>query len=376
MTGITKRGNSYRFVVSMGRDGNYKVIRKYDTYTPPVGVSPERADLLAEAAYQEFKQHCKGEKALNENMRFRDLAQLYFAEYAPNKLKEVTAYNYEIAVRVHINPAFGNCKLKDITTGMVSEFLTSLDVKGSTSRKTKTVMQSILAYGVGQGYIKSNPCVGAIWKSGEEEGNPNYLNKEQAKQLLKLVDNYSTFNTIIKVLLFTGMRSGECLGLRWSCINFEEKTITIDKTLSYANNRWFLETPKTKSSLRTISMDDAVAKILLEHKKEQDKAKEIVGEAWQQPELVFTSCTGHYYDRSLLNTQFRRLLRKHPEIPYISIHGLRHTNASLLIFAGEDISVISKYLGHSSVDITSRVYAHMFSEVNVRVSRTISSALL
>ena len=150
---------------------------------------------------------------------------------------------------------------------MVSAFLTSLDVKGSTSRKTKTVMQSILAYGIGQGYIKSNPCVAAIWKSGEEEGNPNYLNKEQAKQLLKLVDNCSTFNTFIKVLLFTGMRSGECLGLR-------------------------------------------------------------------------------------------------------------HTNASLLTFAGEDISAISKYLGHSTVDITSRVYAHMFSEVNVRVPRTISSALL
>lgn len=178
------------------------------------------------------------------------------------------------------------------------------------------------------------------------------------------------------VLLFTGMRSGECLGLRWSCIDFEEKTITIDKTLSYANNRRFLETPKTKSSLHTISMDDAVAEILLEHKKEQDKVKETVGEAWQQPKMVFTSCTGHYYDRSLLNTQFRRLLRNHPEIPYISIHGLRHTNTSLLIFAGEDISVISKHLGHSSVDITSRVYAHMFSEVNVRVSKTISSALL
>ena len=202
------------------------------------------------------------------------------------------------------------------------------------------------------------------------------MQKEQAKELLKLVDNYSTFNTIIKVLLFTGMRSGECLGLRWSCIDFEEKKITIDKTLTYANNRWFLATPKTKASMRTISMDDAVAEILLKHKEEQDRAKAIVGEAWQQPKLVFTSCTGHHYDRSLLNTQFRTLLRKHPEIPYISIHGLRHTNASLLIFAGEDISVISKYLGHSTVDITSRVYAHMFSEVNVRVPRTISSALL
>ena len=62
---------------------------------------------------------------------------------------------------------FGNCKLKDITTGRVSEFLTSLEVKSSTSRKVKIVMQSILECAVGQGYIKSNPCVGTTWKSGE-----------------------------------------------------------------------------------------------------------------------------------------------------------------------------------------------------------------
>lgn len=137
-----------------------------------------------------------------------------------------------------------------------------------------------------------------------------------------------------------------------------------------------MEKPKTKSSLRTISIDDNVIEFLTKHKEEQDKAKAIVSAAWLEPDMVFTSCTGHYYDRSLLNTQFRRLLKNHPEISYISIHGLRHTNASLLIYAGEDISVISKYLGHSSVDITSRIYMHMFSEVNVRVTKTISAALL
>jgi len=376
MTGITKRGSSYRFVVSMGRSGDYKIIRKYDTYTPPAGVSPERADRLAEAAYQEFKQHCKGETSLNENMRFRDLGDKYFKEYAPNELKEVTTYNYEIAVRTHLNPRFGNCKLKEITTAQISEFLTTLDVKGSTSRKQKIILQSVFEYAVGQGFIKTNPCVGAIYKSQENEGDPNFLDKGQAKALLKLVDEYSVFNTIIKVLLFTGMRSGECLGLRWSSINFENNTITIDKTLTYANNRWYLEKPKTKSSLRTISIDDNVIEFLTKHKEKQDKAKAAVGEAWLEPDMVFTSCTGHFYDRSLLNTQFRRLLKNHPEIPYISIHGLRHTNASLLIYAHEDISVISKYLGHSSVDITSRIYMHMFSEVNVRVSKSISAALL
>ena len=104
-----------------------------------------------------------------------------------------------------------------------------------------------------------------------------------------------------------------------------------------------------------------------------------MGAAWQHPELVFTSCTGHWYDRSRLNTQFRRFIAKHKEKlkleHNITIHGLRHTNAALLLYAGEDIENISAHLGHASSDITSRVYAHMYAEVKVRLAKTVSNAL-
>ena len=108
---------------------------------------------------------------------------------------------------------------------------------------------------------------------------------------------------------------------------------------------------------------------------EQDKQKAIVGTAWQQPDMVFTSCTGHYYDKNLLNTQLRRFLKNHPELPKFTIHGLRHTNASLLILKGENLDAISKHLGHASADITSRVYAHMLAGVEKRISDTISTLL-
>ena len=84
-----------------------------------------------------------------------------------------------------------------------------------------------------------------------------------------------------------------------------------------------------------------------------------MGDAWQHPELVFTSCTGHWYDRSLLNTQFRRYIDRHKEDlnlnHKLTIHGLRHTNAALLLYAGEDIENISAHLGHASSDITVNV---------------------
>lgn len=103
--------------------------------------------------------------------------------------------------------------------------------------------------------------------------------------------------------------------------------------MSYANNTWFLSTPKTPRSTCTIAIDDVAVELLKRHKDEQDKQKEIVGNAWQQPDMVFTSCTGHWYDRSLLNAQFRRFIKAHKEElnlnHNLTIHGLRHPYVKL-----------------------------------------------
>lgn len=381
-TGIRRRGKTYEFTVSAGFNGSGKHIRNYTTFVAPEGVSEAKADKLAIEAYMEFAKKAKGNKAFGENMKFNHLCEIYFTEYAPNKLKPVTAEHYKSNVKNHIAPAFGNRKLKDITTSDVSAFLTTLDCKPLTAKKIKIVFHSIMKYAVSQKYIASNPCGGAIWKEVTEQefGEiENVLTLQQAQKLLKMLEEYSPFNTIIKLLMFTGMRSGECLGLRWNSIDFDRKTIFIEKTLSYANNSWFLTSPKTPRSTRTICIDDTAISILLKHKEEQDKQKEIVGEAWQHPELVFTSCTGHWYDRSLLNTQFRRYIDRHKDelglTHNLTIHGLRHTNAALLLYAGEDIENISAHLGHASADITSRVYAHMYAEVKVRIAKTISNVL-
>lgn len=380
--GIRKRGNTYELNVSAGYDGSGKHIRNYTTFTPPEGVSESKADKLAMEAFIEFAHQAKGNKAFGENMRFNHLCDIYFKEYAPNKLKPVTAEHYKSNVKNHIAPVFGNRKLKDIATSDVTAFLTGLTMKPLTVKKVKIVFHSIMKYAVSQKYIASNPCGGAVWKEVTEQefGEiENVLNLQQAQKLLHLLEDYSPFNTIIKLLMLSGMRSGECLGLRWSSIDLERKTIFIDKTLSYANNTWFLTSPKTSRSTRTICIDDTAVAILRKHKEEQDKQKEIVGEAWQHPELVFTSCTGHWYDRNLLNTQFRRLISRHHDDLHldhrITIHGLRHTNAALLLYAGEDIENISAHLGHASADITSRVYAHMYAEVKVRMAKTVSNAL-
>ncbi len=379
--GIRKRGATYEFNVSAGYDGFGRHIRHYGSYTPPDGVSETKADKLAVEAFADFSRRAKGNQYFGDNMRFHELCDAYFKEYAPNRLKPVTQEHYKSNVKNHILPVFGNHKLKDISTASVTDFLTSLDYKPLTVNKIKIVMHSIMKFAVSQKYISDNPCSGAIWKESTEREYgkiDNVLSLPQAQALMRSLEEQSVFNTVIKLLMLTGMRVGECLALRWTSIDFERKTIFIDKTLSYANKTWFLSTPKTFRSTRTIAIDDTAIELLLKHREFQDEQKEIVGLAWEHPEMVFTSCTGHYYDRSLLNSQFRRYIDQHKELGLpqnITIHGLRHTNASLLLYAGEDIENVSAHLGHASTDITSRVYAHMYAEVKVRLAKTVSKAL-
>ena len=378
--GIRPRGDKFQFTVSNGFDGNGKQIRKYMTYRPPDGLSGRQLKRVVEAAYDDFYVKVTNNQSLKENMRFSELGDLYFSQYAPNCLKEITAYTYEGSYRKNIKPVFGNTRLKDLTTARITEFLLELGKtkKPQTVRKNKIILHSILEYAVSQKFIAENPCIGTIWKRDVEidssERN-NYLSATDAKRLMELVAPYSTFNTIIKLLLLTGLRSGEALGLTWDKIDFENKTIFVDKTLTYVTGHYFLSTPKTPMSIRKIVIDDATVQMLQEHKAEQDKQKKIIGSVWLEPEAVFTSATGHFYDRSLLNTQFRRFMSRHPELHRVTIHGLRHTHASLLILAGENLDAISKHLGHASADITSRVYAHLMSEVQVRITQTISGVL-
>ena len=377
MTGIVKRGeNTYRFTVSVGFDGNGNHIRKTTTYKIPSGVKLSQLDKRLTEAYIDFSNRCKGMKNLNENIRFKELVEIYFRDFAPNELKPATIYNYEKDLHRHMLPVFGNKKIKDIAVSDLSTFFTSLDLSPASTRKMKTIMSSVFHFGVQQGYVKENPCIGALHKKNTHSNKKvNFYTKEQSKQLMELTSQYSKFNTIIQFLMFTGLRCGECLSLNWSDIDLENNIIRIDKTLTYADKKWFTTAPKTENSYRTIKLSNYAKSLLLRHKEKQDEGKAIVGTEWVEPDLVFTSWKGNFYDRSLLNTQLRRFLEKN-DMSKITIHGLRHTNASLMINNGIDIKAVSAHLGHCNISITGDIYGHIFDEYEVRIAEVVEGELV
>ena len=234
--GVTKRGkNTYRFTLSLGFDGNGKNIRKTRTFKVPDGTSDTKAEKLVMAAYSDFQREYKFSQDLEEHMRFNELVEIYFRDFAPNELKPVTRYNYEKDLAIHIIPVFGNRKIMSIKTSELTTFFTHMDLSPETTRKLRTIMSSVMNFGVRQGYIPKNPCRGALYKKETAKAKKiKYLDEQQSHKLMELTSEYSIFNTIIQMLLFTGLRIGECLCLEWDDIDFEHNTVSVSETLAYA----------------------------------------------------------------------------------------------------------------------------------------------
>ena len=169
------------------------------------------------------------------------------------------------------------------------------------------------------------------------------------------------------------MRSGELLGLQWNDIDFNDGTIYVCHTLTDVGGKHFLTTPKTKNSKRYIAMSKTVEELLKEHRKHQLELHMAI-EGFAHPEMVFTSALGNYKDRGSLNTSFRRFFRG-TEFDFLTLHSLRHCNATLLLNSGVDIKVVSDHLGHSDIAVTADIYADVLASTKRKTAEIIDFKL-
>lgn len=384
-TGIIQRGKTYRFTAYLGYDRNGKQIRKTTSFTPPLELTERKADKLAKEEYINFCNHCKGLYTLKDNMRFSELVEEYLRLYVPNELKPITAYNYEKLIEYHFMDYFGNKKLKDITPAVISQFFSSHKtvIRGvlqtlspSTAKKIYTILQSMFSFAVSQGYIKETPCRNVILpkKRATDKEKRMHLTLEELPIFVSLFEGYSSFNTIILTLLYTGLRPGECLGLQWDDIDFENKKIRIHHTLSDVAGRHFLTTTKTRKSNRYLYMNSTLIELLRKHIVEQRKLQMALGSTFLHPEMVFTSATGNYKDRSCLNTSFKRLL-KGTAFQFMTLHKLRHTNATLLVNNGVDLKIVSEHLGHSDINVTADIYTAVLDNSRLQTAEKMEQIL-
>lgn len=189
------------------------------------------------------------------------------------------------------------------------------------------------------------------------------LSEEETKRFLHLIRDKpwdEDVKRILIVLLFTGMRIGECLGLAWGNIDFAHKTIFIRHTLSNVNGECYLDSPRIKSSVRLISMNSTVEKYLRYQQFYVEKLKSALGSNYAHPEIVFPSGLGNYRDSNSVYHSLKRMT-KGTEFENLTLHILRYCNVSLLLNSGVDLKIVSEYLGHCDINVTADIYADVLS---------------
>ena len=377
MANITKRGNTFRIRVFVGCDMNGKQLVKSTTYTPPDGVTPKKAEKLAQEYAFEFERHCKGYSQLNENMRFSELADWYFTNYAPQELKESTIYTYKGQYKNHIEPVLGNIKVKDINAPRLTQIMQSYDLNSATVKKLYVIVQSIFRRGAEQGFIRDTPCCNVILPKRKKSRKNKALEEDKLKRFMEYLESKpwdEDVKRIIKVLLYTGMRSGECLGLMWEDIDFDEMTITINHNLTDVGGKHTLGSPKTESSRRVIGMSEVLASIFREQKAYIDKMSAALGKKFAHPEMVFTSALGNYRDRNSVYQSLKRFT-KGTEFESLTLHQLRHCNATLLLNSGVDLKIVSEHLGHCDIGVTANIYADVLKSTKAKVADLVTLKL-
>ena len=223
--------------------------------------------------------------------------------------------------------------------------------------------------------IFSNPCDRVKPpKVGKPE--PKYLDEEQAKNLIDCLQNEGVqFRVMIELLMFTGLRRGELLGLEWSDIDFDNKIINVRRNSLYLPEMGvFEDETKTAGSQRAFKISDAVIDLLKEQRTWQATKRLKLGDKWINSNRLFTAWNGEPLNPSTLTSKFRRFKQKN-NIEGISIHGLRHTNATLQIAAGTPLTTVAHRLGHTNASTTTKIYAHAIKSADEAAAEAISDIL-
>ena len=375
---IKKDNNRFRIVCSLGYGADGRQIRKTTTFKAPEGTTPKKAEILANEFSLDFERKIRGNVEFADNMKFSELCEQYFALYATNKLKRVTAYTYEGQVKIHLLPEFGNLRLKNFTPNRISNFFGKLKVKPQTCKRIFTILESIFSFAVHQGLILKSPCIGVILPKAKNNDDKKMLNLSQVKILMKMLTSEdvesSQFSVIIRTLILTGLRASECLALQWGDVDFENSVISVKHNLCYDGKKTWLDIPKTKKSRRVIAMSAELAELLKNHYTRQQIIKNSVKYDFNPLDMVFTSQTGDFKDRSGLLREFKRFI-KDTDFSFATLHMLRHANATLLLNSGVDIKLVSENLGHNNISTTADIYADVLLESKRKMADLVSLTL-
>ena len=309
-------------------------------------------------------------KMIKNNMKFEYYIREIFLPWYKTQVKERTYENRTPSVRKHF-ACFYDMNVCDIDSIQIQDWQVSLsnNYKSSYVRNVQGILSMALERSKFLNIIEKNPVkeVGNIKK---QDAKIDFWTKEEFEKAISYIckeDYYQHFLFIVIWFLFmTGMRMSEATALQWDDIDFDTGVISINKTLYYRNKNDFrFVDPKTKASARNIVLDNDTLNLLSEWKKTQQNSIESFFV------LSYNSIPTQKYTISHAIERYAKAAK----IKRISIHGLRHSHAALLINLGENPLIVKERLGHKDIVTTLGTYGHLYYNSNFEVAKRLNGII-
>lgn len=381
-----KRGNSYRLKVYDGykADGSQNI--KTKTWKPSAGITEKQIQKELERQLILFEEEVKCGNVSNANVKFEIMADKFLEQAElEGELKQLTIERLKDC-KERTYKAIGHLRLDRITTMHIQKFINSLAEDGvnkhtgkGLSTKTQKLyidfISDVFQYAARIGMSVKNPFSG-VHAIKMPTKDIDVYNLDEAQKFLDLICEKAPlkYKVFFIIVIFTGFRKGEILGLEWSDIDFENNIISIERTSIYSKERGIITgSPKTKSGRRSLKVPAAVIDAILELKIEQEKIKADAGDLWNETERLFTSWNGKPMGPDTPRHWLQKFCDKEG-LRYVNVHSFRHLNASLLIDGGCNIKAVSSSLGHAQTSTTLDIYAVAFAKAQAKASEALADS--
>lgn len=351
-------------------------------YRSRQGIKTEREARMVANKLEWAAEHHE-ETAKPKNKTFQEMSDIYWATYVLS-VRATTATTVKILIDSHINPSIGKYRIAAITTHDLQKAVNKwFQSAPSNIGRAINYVRSVFQLAMREGMIARDPSAYLVkprYQASAKSDEDKWWNKEQIARFFQCLDSKKDMEKLVafKILFLAGLRRGELLALTWSdikIINEEQVNIHVNKTLVAGKK---VNPPKTPASIRTVPIVDAeLVDYLGKWKKEQKKQLKHFGHLQKDDtrQLVISANNGGPTSLGRPDLWLQRIIENNGLKPVINLHKTRHSFISNLLLAGVPVPTVQRLAGHSSPDVTLKIYSHITSDSKDKAAQTLASYL-